>query len=406
MNDKLPLAGLKVLESTVAATGPAGGKYFADFGATVIKVESGTRPDVTRLAMPYKDGKPGVDRGASFLYLNTSKMSITLNFTKPRGKELYKKLVGWADVVLQNRRPGAMQKLGLGYDELRKVKEDIIMIDVSISGQEGPYADAGGWGQLTMAMCGQFNLMRWPGQDPLAPGFTAPPDAVAPRFMVIATLAALDYKRRTGKGQYIDLSQIEPMCHFLAPGILDYVTNKRIQAPVGNRSERAAPHGAFPCKGDDKWCAISVSSDEEWVSLCKVIGNPEWTKRPIFANFESRKKYEDELEQLVGNWTKNYSPWEVMAVMQEAGVPAGVLENVDDLIERDPQMKERGLFFQLEHPVLGKCYHPREPFILSKTPAKVGTSPLQGQHNKYVFTEILGLTDEEFTKLLEEKIID
>jgi benzylsuccinate CoA-transferase BbsF subunit len=189
-------------------------------------------------------------------------------------------------------------------------------------------------------------------------------------------------------------------------GILDYVTNKRVQGPIGNRSERAAPHGAFRCKGKDQWCAISVSTDEEWIGFCRVLGNPEWTKKSKFASLAARKENEDELEELVANWTKNYTPWEVMDMMQKAGVPSGVLENIDDLIERDPQVKERALFFQLEHPVLGKCYHPREPFILSKTPPKISTSPLQGQHNKYVFTEILGIPEEEFNKLVEEKVIN
>lgn len=400
MDKKGPFKGVKVLEWTLAATGPWGGKSLADYGAEVIKVESAEFPGPVRTSSPFKDGIPGADRSYSFLLFNTSKRSITLNLTKPRGIEIFKRLVRWADIVLQNQRPGIMGRMGLNYDELRNVKEDIIMINVSIVGQEGPYSKAGAWGNSSMAMSGHMYLQRFPGNGPSSPGFTATSDVIAPIFIGIAAVSALDYKRRTGKGQCIDLTQIDLMVQFIAPSVLEYAVNCRIQQPIGNRDPDFAPHGAYRCKGGDKWCAISVTTDGEWNNFCKVLGNPKWTREPMFATFALRKRNEDELDKLIENWTINYSPREVMEIMQRASIPAGQLQNVDDILHRDPQVKDRVLFPRLTHPVLGEVRHNRWPFILSKTPGEVQTAPCLGEANEYVFSKILGIPDEEFVQLI------
>jgi benzylsuccinate CoA-transferase BbsF subunit len=328
-----------------------------------------------------------------------------LDLKNPRGIELFKRLVSWADVVIQNQRPGLMGEMGLGYEELKKVNEDIIMINVSIVGQTGPFATIGGWGNYSMAICGHYFLYRFPSDPPSSPGRNAPSDFIGAIFGAIAATAALDYRRRTGKGQCIDANQIEPMVQFLTPGILDWAVNKRVQAPVGNREPLAAPHGAFRCKGDDKWCVIAVFTDKEWRSFCRVIGNPEWTKPPKFASLSLRHENEDELERLVETWTIDHTPQEVMTMMQEAGVPAGVVQNNEDIVDHDPQVKQRGLFPRQQHPVLGECYFTRWPFILSKTPSEVRRSPCLGEHNEYVFTKILGISDEEFIELVNSGVI-
>jgi benzylsuccinate CoA-transferase BbsF subunit len=405
MDKRLPFQGVKVIDWTQAAAGPLACRYFADFGAEVIKIESTKFPDFIRLSLPYKDNIPGLDRAYSFILFNTGKESFTLDLKKPHGKELFKKLVGWADIVIQNQRPGLMKSMGLGYEELQKVKEDIILIDLSIVGQEGPLTGNGGWGANSMAQTGHFYLYAHPGGEPLTPGFTATTDVISPLFVAMAGIAALDRKRSTGKGQYIDIAQLEPAAYFLGPGLLDYAVNKRIQQPMGNRNPRGAPHNAFRCQGDDKWCAIAVFTDEEWESFCRVIGNPEWAKSPKFATLSARKENEDELEKLVNEWTINYPAKEVMVMMQEVGVPAGVLQTTEDIVDYDPQVKARELLPIRHHPVMGDCLHARWPFILSKTPAEIQTSPCLGEHNRYVCTEILGMSDEEFAELVDSEVI-
>jgi len=393
------------VEWTQAINGPWTGAYFADFGAEVIKIESTRYPEMARTSSPYKDDIPGYDRSITFNTFNSSKKSFTVNLREPRGREIFMKLVGWADIVLQNQRPGLMKTMSLGYEELKKVKEDIILLEVSIMGQEGPMVGVGGWGSNSMAQSGQFYYYRFPDSGPGSPGFTAVPDVIGPMFAAMAGIAALDYKRRTGKGQHLDVSQLEPLVHFLGPAVLDFTANGRIQTPVGSRDPHASPHNAFPCKGDDRWCVIAVFTDEEWVSFCGLLGNPEWTKSPKFATLSARKENEGELEEQINQWTAQYTPQEVMTMMQEAGVPAGIVQNAQDVVDSDPQVKARELLLRMHHPVIGDYLHTRWPFVLSKTPAMIRTGPLIGAHNHYVCTEILGMSDEEFVELVNAEVI-
>jgi benzylsuccinate CoA-transferase BbsF subunit len=376
-----PLKGIRVLEWTSAIAGPWGSKFLADFGAEVIRVESSQFVAVDRTMAPFKDGIPTPDNCYPFLLFNTGKRSITLDLTKPRGVELFKRLVEWADIISQNHRPGIMRRIGLDYDELKKIKEDIIMINVSSTGHEGPYSQAAAWGNSSIAMSGQTYLQRSPGNPPSQPGFNVTGDAIGAIFVGIAAVSALDYKRRTGKGQCISVSLTDPMIQFVAPGILDYVVNERIQQPIGNRDPDFAPHGVYRCKGDDEWCAIAVTTDEEWSNFCRVLGNPQWTKEPEFATFALRKQNEDKLDRLIELWTINYPPREVMERMQRGGVPAGELQNVDDILYRDPQVRDRALFPRLSHHVLGEVRHNRSPFILSRTPDQIRTGPCVGEAN-------------------------
>jgi len=405
MERKLPFQGVKVLEWTQAINGPWTGAYFADFGAEVIKIESTKFPEMGRVSSPYKDNIPGFNRSITFNTFNTGKESFTVNLRDPRGYEIFMKLVAWADIVLQNQRPGLMKAMSLGYEELKKVKEDIILLEVGIMGQEGPMVGVGGWGSNSMAQSGQFYYYRFPDNGPSSPGFTAVPDVIGPMFAAMAGIAALDYKRRTGKGQHLDVSQLEPLVHFLGPVVLDFTVNGRIQPPVGSRDPHAAPHNAFRCKGDDKWCVIAVFTDEEWQGFCKVLGNPEWTKSSRFATLSARKENESELEEQVNKWTSQYTPQEVMMMMQEAGVPAGIVQNAQDIVDFDPQVKARELLLKMHHPVVGDYLHTRWPFILSKTPAMIRTGPLIGAHNHYICTEILGMSDEEFIELVNAEVI-
>lgn len=398
--------GLKVVEWSHAITGPFVGKLFADFGAEVVKVETTKRNmDITRLSVPYAGGIPHPDRSPTFLRFNTSKKSVTLDLKKPEGLALFKKLLEWADVYLNNQRPGAMKRLGLGYEDVKKINKEIIMVDISNFGQEGPYASAGGWGTLPMAASGQFHFNRNKDGLPMVTGWTNTADVVGPIAAQIAIISALDYRKRSGKGQYIDVSQLDIMTQLFGVSLLDYNINKRIQEAVGNKDPQAAPHGVYRCKGEDQWCAIAIYSDEEWKDFCTLMGNPEWARTKKFKNLLLRKEHEDELDQLITNWTINRSRYEVMDLMQKANLAAGAVQDISDILEGDPQVRHRRLYPKIKHPVMGKCFHSGWPFILSETPVQIRTSPCLGEHNEYVFINLLGLSDADFLDGIKSEAI-
>ncbi|MFC1965839.1 CaiB/BaiF CoA transferase family protein [Chloroflexota bacterium] len=399
-----PLEGIKVADFTQVITGPLTTKVLSDYGAVVIKIESRLRPDLEREVQPFKDNIRGVNRSGSFNQHNTGKLSLTLNLTHPRGVEVAKRFVAWADIVAENFAGGVMARMGLGYEELKKVKPDIIMLSSCMQGQTGPYATHPGYGAHLAALSGFSHVAGWPDREP--PYIGTYTDFIAPRFHALTILAALDYRRRTGKGQHLDMSQYENGVHFIAPLILDYAVNKRVAERMGNHYPYAAPHGAYRCRGEDRWCAIAVFTDDEWQSFYKVIGNPTWTKEPRFSTLQLRKKIEDELDKLVEEWTINYSAEEVMTMMQTGGVAAGVLQTGEGLLEHDPQLKHRHFFWELDHPEMGKYYALGHPFVLSKLPCELRRAPLLGEHSKYALDEVLGMSDEEIAELVMEGAIE
>jgi len=402
--EKKPLAGIKVVDFTWMATGPLATRILADYGAEVIKIEGRKRHDPLRLIIPFKGDIPGLNRGGNFNQWNTGKLDVTLNLAHPKGVEVAKKFIARADIVVENFAGGVIKRMGLGYEALKKVKPDIIMLSTCMQGQSGPHAKHSGLGMHLSALAGFSHIAGWPDRQPIELNLYT--DFIVPRFNAVAILAAIDYRRRTGKGQYIDVSQYEASLHFMAPLILDYVVNQRVAMRMGNRYAYAAPHGAYRCRGEDRWCAIAVFTDEEWQNFGKVIGNPAWTTNPKFSTLSARKENEDELDGLVEEWTINHSPEEVMTMMQVAGVAGGVLQTGEDLMEHDPQLRNRHFFRELDHPEIGK-YRIRGPsFVLSKSPCEVRRAPLLGEHNEYAFKEILGMSDEEITELLIEGAIE
>ncbi|MFC1924962.1 CaiB/BaiF CoA transferase family protein [Chloroflexota bacterium] len=395
--------GLKVVEFTWFVAGPWVGKYLADHGAEVIRVETSQRPDPLRYSAPFKDEIPGPDRTPLGCIYNNGKKSITLDLRNPRGVDVAKRLIAWADIVIENYTPGTLKKLGLDYENLKKVNPRIIMLSSSNQGQTGPYATQIGLGYHLSSFVGFHYVTGWPDRDPclIRNAYTDIPGAY---FGTVSLIAALDYRRRTGKGQHIDLSQYEAGLQCLSPAILDFDVNGRVAKRDGNRSPMAAPHGAYPCQGEDRWCAIAVSTDDEWEGFCKAIGNPAWIKDPKFATLSSRKENEEELNKLVGEWTSNLTAEKVVTIMQKAGVAAGVVQNCEDL-HSDPQLKHRNHFQQLEHPVIGKHFYFTSGFRLSKTPGELkNPGPCLGEHNEYVYTKILRMSDEEFVDLLNEEV--
>ena len=298
-----------------------------------------------------------------------------------------------------------MKSLGLSYEELTQVNPDIIMISLSSKGQTGPHRTLPAVGLHLAGLSGFVNITGWPDRDPslLYGAYT---DSIAGRFGAASILAALDYRHSTGRGQYIDLSQFEAGIQFLAPPLLDYAANGRVLSRNGNRHPHAAPHGVYRCKGEDRWCAIAVFSDEEWQAMGRVMGDPPWCSDARFATLTDRKKNEEDLDRLVEQWTMHYPPEEVMAILQESGVSAGVLETAEDL-HRDPQLEARQHFRALEHQEIGESTYDSMGSILSKSPAELNrAAPVMGQDNYHVYTRILGLSDEEFVGLMEQGVFD
>jgi benzylsuccinate CoA-transferase BbsF subunit len=403
--NKQALAGVKVLDFGWIIVGGVTSKQLADHGAQVIRVESVTRPDAMRGDRQVSISKANnPDDKPMFTYLNTSKSSIAVNLKHPRSREVIDRLIRWADVVIENFTPGTMSKLGLSYEYMSQIKPEIIMIGCSVYGQTGPFARQWGMDGTANALSGRINLTGWPDREPLVPACCPYGDMVLPLLAALAIVAALDYKRRTGKGQYIDASMFEICVHSMSPAFLDWQANSHLQSRNGNRVPYAAPHAVLPCLGEDRWCAISVFTKEEWEAFCSAIGNPEWTKEPRFATLDLRKQNEDELEKLISEWTKKHSAEEIMHRMQAACVPAGVVQNARDILENDPQLKEREFLVPLKHPVLGVFGHPTPPYKLLKTPAQVKTSPCFGEHTESVCTGLLGFSDEEFVELLREGV--
>lgn len=396
--------GIKVTEFTHFGIGPLTGRYLADHGATVVHVESATRPDLVRTSPPFKDGVPGLNRGGFCSLTNSSKLSVSINLRKERGQVLARKLVAWSDVVVENFAPGVLKRLGLGYDDLVQENPDLIMISLTNLGQVGPYAGHPGTGTVAQAVGGLVHLLGWPDRDPDTP-FGAIPDFVAPYFGALALSAALDHRRRTGQGQYIDFSQFEISSWLIAPLLMDRAANNREAVRQGNRDPQAAPHGAFPCQGEDRWLAIACTSQEEWQTLCRVMGQPELAADPRFATLEARKKNEDELEAVVSAWTRERPAQDTMHLLQQAGVPAGVLQDMAELIQ-DPQMRHSQFFPVLDHPEIGPHLHQAHGVRFSETPAEITRAPMLGEHNEEVLKDILGLSEEERVDLVLERVIE
>jgi len=401
---KKPLEGIKVIDFGWNITIPLTAKILSDCGAEVVEVESVIRLDPLRTMGPFKDGVAGLNRCGNFNQWNTGKLGMTLNLAYPKGLEIARRLVARADIVLENFAGGVMKRMGLGYEELKKIKPDIIMLSSSMYGQTGPLATHPGTGHQLSALTGFNHIAGWPDREP--PYLGPYTDYPAPRFNALAILAALDYRRRTGRGQYLDMAQLETGIEFLAPVILDYTVNGRVANRMGNRSDQAAPQGAYRCLGEDRWCAISVTSDEEWQSFCRVISNPDLTNNPRFATLQARQENEAELNIIIEEWTATHLAEEVMTMLQAAGVAAGVLQTGEDLLEHDPQLKFRNFFWELEHPEVGTYRSARPSFLLSESPCELKRAPLMSEHNEYVLKELLGMSDEEVAELVIEGILE
>jgi benzylsuccinate CoA-transferase BbsF subunit len=391
--------GLKVVDFGWAIAAPVICWYLGTHGATVVRVETSLRPDVYRVSAPYKDNQPGLNRGGFFAYPNVNKLSIAVDMNLPQGIDLAKRLIAWADVVVDNFRVGPMEKWGLGYEDVKKVNPAVIMVRTTNQGLTGPHNTQPGWGWQMVGLGGICNLTGWPDREPLSFGMPYM-DVIAPRFGAAALIAALIHKRKTGRGQLIDLSQLENGLQFISPAMLDYFVNQENETRMGNASPYAAPHGVYQCKGEDRWCALTVLTEEQWKGFCAAIGNPSLAGDQRFATLTERKKNEQELDKIVQAWTAARTPEEATAVMQAAKVPCGIVQHGGDVFG-DEQLRQRNYFWTLDHPEMGPYDHMGQAFGLSETPARPRMpAPCLGEHTEYVCTELLGMPDEEFVELL------
>lgn len=399
------LKGVKVLDFTWVGAGPQVPRELANMGAQVIRIENHKAPCVLRINQPFKDNIPGINRSAFGMCYNTSKYSVCLRLDKPRGRELATRLIQWADVLAQSMTSETMFKWGFDYESVRKVKPDIIYFSSNQPGLTGPYRLFGGYGNHGGAYSGWESVTGYPDLYPVMVP-SAYTDFISPWFGTAFVLSALEYKRRTGKGMLVDQSQWQSGANMLGPAILDYIVNGRVATPLGNRNPEAAPHGVFPCRGTERWVAIAVEDDEQWTAFCRVVGEG-WANDPKFATFLGRKQNEDELEKLIGEWTKDRVAEEVMRMLQDAGVPAGVVLNSQDLVDYDPQVKHRRAFEWLEHKEIGSMLFNTPAYRMSETPHHLlKPGPCLGEDSEYVYKEILGLNDDDIGDLYAEGVID
>ncbi len=396
-SDNLPFEGVKIADFSWVWVGPTSTKYLADHGATVVRVETLSRPDILRTIGPFKDGEVGPNRTHAFNDFNTSKLGLTLNLKTPEATEIAKRLISWSDVYVESFTPGTMGGFGIDYETARQLNPSIIMVSTCLMGQTGPASAFAGYGFHAGAVAGFYDITGWPDLAPDGP-WLAYTDVVTPRILSAIMMAAVDHRRRTGQGQYIDASQLEMGLQFLAPQIIDYTANSRLVTRNGNRSNSFAPQGAYPCAGEDQWCAIAVESDEEWAGLRRVLGNPDWAQANRFATTPGRLGNHDEIDQHISRWTAALTPQEVMRLCQAEGVPAGVVQRSSDLIE-DPQLAHRGLFRELDHPEMGRVPHTGHLFhIRGYDSGPRFAAPVLGQHNEQILKDFLGMTEDEITE--------
>ncbi|MGE0384168.1 MAG: CaiB/BaiF CoA transferase family protein [Gammaproteobacteria bacterium] len=403
------LAGLRVLDLAWVVAGPVIGRALADFGADVLRVESSRRIETARMMGPFPDGKLDPQKSGLYETCNAGKYGMTLDLSREEGREVVRDLVRtWADVVIEAFAPGQMQEWGLGYEALRALRPDLVMLSTSLMGQSGPWSRLAGYGNVGAAIAGYQAIVGWPDALPIGP-FGPYTDFVGPRYSLVTLLAALDHRRRTGRGGWIDVSQAEAGIQFLAPQIADCAATGTVVEPRGNRDPQMAPHGVFPCRpqppNTEGWVAIAVRSDREWQRLAGLVGGASLAADPRFARLEDRQEREDELEALVQNWTRERTPGEVERALQAIGVPAHNLASSADMVA-DPQLQHRRHFVELPHELMGRTTVENARYRLSWTPAvQARPAPHFGRDNRWVLQTLLGYDDARIQALADAGVL-
>lgn len=427
-----PLEGVRIADLTWLLAGAGGPRLLASLGAEIIRIEWRDRLDFLRYMPPFaqaknegaakagamdlsglsKDSVKSVNRSGYFNDINAGKKGVSLNMAHPKGRELFKRLVAVSDVVVEAFTAETMRKWGLGYDTLKSIKSDIIYMQQPGWGYKGPYVKFASYGPIAQAVSGLTEQSGLPAPHPPAGWGFSYMDWSGAYYCAITMLCALYYKKRTGKGQYIDCSQVEPGIYMTGSAVLDHLVNGRHYQRTGNRSpyKLAAPHGAYRCTGEDRWIAIAITNDDEWKDLVREMGTPSWTQQAKFSSLATRLLHQDELDQLVTEWTKTQEPFALQERLQKAGVPAGVCQTAQDRVERDVQLRHLQWLIPLRHSEIGEWPIKDVPFHFTNATVNQGgpterAAPCYGEDNDYVYDELLKLTKSERSELEKEGII-
>ena len=398
----LPFEGIRIADFGWIFAIPHATAWFGSLGAEVIRVESTLAPDLVRF-LSGTDGTPGINRSGVFNSINFSRKSVALNLMNPKAREIAHRLVKASDIVTENYTVGNMKKFGLSYEELRVVKPGIIMLSGTPLGQSGPHANTVGFGPTTQAFAGMCHLTGYPGDFPCGIGGTWPDFAVG-TAMVFFILAALHYRDQTGEGQYLDLSMAETVTTMLPEAMMDYFLNWRDNGPIGNRDLAMAPHGVFPVAGNDKWIAIAIVTDDEFGSLCEVLGVPSLATDVRFARLLSRLANVDDLETVIASRTREFDRDDLVKKLRARNLAAGPVYDPMDLME-DPALKQSGMLVELDHPESGKRIVPGLPVTFSAMQPDYQPAPAIGADSDDVLGKLLGYSKEEIARLHEEKVV-
>jgi crotonobetainyl-CoA:carnitine CoA-transferase CaiB-like acyl-CoA transferase len=402
---ELPLDGLKVADFSWVVAGPVVGRALADFGATVVRVESSTRIETARMMQPFYDSTPGRENSALYGTCNAGKLGLTLDLKTEQGRAVACDLVRWADVVVESYSPGQMARWGLDYDTLRSGNPSLIMLSTSLMGQSGPSAKLAGYGNIGASMSGYQDLVGWADRSPIGP-FGPYTDYVGPRFSLVALLAALDERRRTGEGCYLDVAQSEIGVFLLSPQLAEYFERGTVASRRGNADERYAPHGVFACTpqdGVDRFVAIAVCTDAQWLALTAEMGRDDLTAQ--YPTEDARHAAADELDALVAKWTLDQGAEDVERRLQGVGVPAHVCSSSVDW-SHDPQLAHRGHLRSMPHELFGTATVEGPRYVLSESPGVVTRpAPLLGQDNEYVLRTLLGYDEDAYRQLHEDGVL-
>jgi len=397
-----PLEGYRVVDFGWAAAAPRATCLLADMGAEVIKIETRKRPDPVRFGPDNLERNPEMD--PLFHSINRNKLGILLDLTYSESIELVKRLVRISDVVVDNFSPGVMKRFTLDYEELKKYKPDIITVSFPGVGSEGPLADVVTYGPSLAALAGLDSLIGYEGERVLGMQ-QAYADINASLHGAFAIQIALYHREKYGVGQHIEIAQIESLLSTMPEPIMAFSINRCTLGTLGNVNNIMPVHNNYPCKGEDKWVSLAILTEEEWEGFCKAIGDPPWTKREEFADGYRRSLNRKELDRLIGEWTTGKTPNEVMEILQKAGVATAPCADTEDRF-LDPHFQERQNIVNVEHSVTGVDFVPNVVCKLSETPGEIRRpAPLLGEHNDYVFGELLGLSKDEIDRFIQEKII-
>jgi benzylsuccinate CoA-transferase BbsF subunit len=410
MTDRRPLDGVRICDFTWVWAGPSGTELLSELGAELIKVESRARPDTTRFMSSIYRGIPpkGINESNHFWSLNLGKRDVTVNLMDPRGTELIKRVIGKCDLVCHNFAGGALERMGLDYSILKEVKPDIILISLAGFGETGPWRLFRGYAEIFTAVTGMTDMTGYPDGPPGRAGALGHCDFTAGIHLALTAIAALEHRARTGEGQMVDLSQTEALACTLGDLYFHWIMNKDKVSRVGNKDDWWAPHDCYRCQGEDQWVAIAVCSNQEWQAFCRAIGKPAWITDSRFADALGRKQNEQELDRLITEWTSSHTKFEVVELLQKAGVAAFPSMLQEDLYN-DPHLKERGFLEEVKGPgergeVFGGVFE-GPPWRFSDTPAKLAPAPVLGQDNAYVFKRLLGMSHREYSTLIGQNVI-